>query len=90
MIDRAYKHCNRFSILNKYSKTFKTTWIRRGYKRGSKGFQKANKLSSDYTTGDDTFQTFKKIDNIKVEFDKNRVNTVSKIVKDHLETKMVI
>ena len=31
-------------LLNKYSKTFKTTLISRGYKRGSKGFQKANNL----------------------------------------------
>ena len=72
-------------LLNKYSKTFKTTLISRGYKRGYKGFQKANNLSSPHLIGDEPFQIFKKFENIQVAVDKNRVNSVSKILKDHPE-----
>ena len=77
-------------LLNKYSKTFKTTLISRGYKRGSKGFQKANRSSSPLSIGDEPYQIFKKFKNIQVAVDKNRVNAVSKILKDHPETNLVL
>ncbi|MDB4595655.1 tetraacyldisaccharide 4'-kinase, partial [Flavobacteriaceae bacterium] len=77
-------------LLKKYSKTFKTVLISRGYKRSSKGFQKANRSSSPLSIGDEPYQIFKKFKNIQVAVDKNRVNAVSKILNDHPDTNLVL
>lgn len=65
-------------LIKKYSKTFNMVLISRGYKRSSKGFQKATSKSSPNSIGDEPFQIFNKFKNIKVAVDKNRVNAVSK------------
>ena len=77
-------------LLKKYSKTFKTVLISRGYKRSSKGFQKANRSSSPLSIGDEPYQIFKKFKNIQVAVDKNRVNAVSKILNDNPDTNLVL
>ena len=77
-------------LLKKYSKTFKTVLISRGYKRSSKGFQKANRSSSPLSIGDEPYQIFKKFKKIQVAVDKNRVNAVSKILNDHPDTNLVL
>ena len=77
-------------LIKKYSKTFNMVLISRGYKRSSKGFQKATSKSSPNSIGDEPFQIFNKFKNIKVAVDKNRVNAVSKILAEYPKTDLVL
>lgn len=77
-------------LINKYSKNYNSVLISRGYKRSSKGFQKANLSSTPRSIGDEPFQIFKKFKNIEVAVDKNRVNAISKIITDNPKTNLVL
>lgn len=61
-------------------KDYNLATLSRGYKRKSKGFIIADKLSNNTTVGDEAFQLYKKFDDIIVSVDSNRSNGITQLL----------
>jgi tetraacyldisaccharide 4'-kinase len=71
-------------------KEFKVAVLSRGYKRKSAGFRIADINSSVSEIGDEPLQIFRKFPEILVAVDRNRVNGIRTIIKEHPETDVII
>ncbi|MEO9570433.1 MAG: tetraacyldisaccharide 4'-kinase [Polaribacter sp.] len=61
---------------------FKTSVLSRGYKRKTKGYVLLNETHFAEDVGDEPLQYFKKFKNINIVVDENRVEGITKLVKD--------
>jgi len=61
---------------------FKTAVLSRGYKRKTEGFVLLNKKHSAEDVGDEPLQYFKKFTNIDIAVDANRVEGISRLIKE--------
>jgi len=77
-------------LIKKYSTRFNIALVSRGYKRKTSGFYKADNNSSPDLIGDESFQIFKKFNNIIVAVDKNRANAISRIQNEEKKTNLFI
>lgn len=63
-------------ILGILSDKFHVAEISRGYKRKTRGFVEASKMSDAITLGDEAYQVFRKFPNVKVAVDANRCRAI--------------
>lgn len=72
------------------SKYFRVATLSRGYKRKSQGFQIASSTSLCAEIGDEPLQIFRKLPDVLVTVDRNRVNGVNSILEINPETEVII
>jgi tetraacyldisaccharide 4'-kinase len=77
-------------LIELFRKDFKVALLSRGYKRRSKGFRIASRSSSVSEIGDEPLQIFFKFPEIQVAVDRDRVNGIRTIMKEHPETDIII
>jgi len=71
-------------------KDFKVATLSRGYKRTSRGFRIASPASPVKEIGDEPMQIFRKLPDVLVTVDRNRVNGVNRILEEAPETEVII
>jgi len=71
-------------------KDFKVAILSRGYKRKSRGFMIADPLSTAVDVGDEPLQMSRKLPEITVAVDVNRVRGVEQILEERPETNVII
>jgi len=77
-------------LVDLLGKNFRVATLSRGYMRKSKGFRIASSSSEVSEIGDEPLQIYKKYPDITVAVDRNRVNGVYSILKEHPETEVII
>jgi tetraacyldisaccharide 4'-kinase len=77
-------------LIDLLRKDFKVALLSRGYKRRSKDFRFVSHSSSAEETGDEPLQVFLKFPDILVAVDRDRVNGIRTIIKEHPETEVII
>jgi len=77
-------------IIRLLKKEFKVAILSRGYKRKSSGFRVVTRSSKVGETGDEPLQICRKFPDVLVTVDRNRVNGIKNIMKDHPETDVII
>ncbi|MCU0472824.1 MAG: tetraacyldisaccharide 4'-kinase [Bacteroidales bacterium] len=71
-------------------RSFSVVILSRGYKRKSSGFMFADANSKVSDIGDEPMQIFRKLPDITVAVDRNRVRGIEKILKEKPETEVII
>jgi tetraacyldisaccharide 4'-kinase len=71
-------------------KDFKVATLSRGYKRTSRGFRIASPASQVKEIGDEPMQIFRKLPDVLITVDQNRVNGVNRILEEAPDTEVII
>ncbi|MFZ0283009.1 MAG: tetraacyldisaccharide 4'-kinase [Bacteroidales bacterium] len=77
-------------LIDLLRRKYRVAVLSRGYKRESHGFRLASASSTASDIGDEPLQIFQKFPEILVAVDGDRVNGVSKLIKDHPETEIIV
>ena len=77
-------------IISLLKKEFKVAILSRGYKRKSSGFRIVTSSSKVVETGDEPLQICRKFPDVLVAVDRNRVNGIKNILREHPETDVII
>ncbi len=70
--------------------SFKVATLSRGYKRSSRGFRIASASTPVKEIGDEPMQIFRKLPDVLVTVDRNRVNGVNRILEESPDTEVII
>jgi len=77
-------------IIGLLRKDFKVALLSRGYNRRSKNFRFVSQSSTAGETGDEPLQIFLKFPEIVVAVDRDRINGIKTIMKEHPDTEAII